>query len=184
MDIDDLKKRWRTLDVPDTDVRAVERKVTSGGRVLTLRDKLMRISRCRVFACLAGALCMFPLAAEHPAMTVMVVIFFAVMGVMHLLQLHNLRTLNPSVATVRETLERVLRIETFRTRRRIIGIIMAVPMSIYIIFTMTNSYGAWMFPACIAGGLTGCAAAVLVKRRSARLLREIKRELAEDFSAS
>lgn len=130
MDIDDLKKQWHSMDVPDTEVRAMEREVSAGRGVQTLRDRLMRISRHRALACLAGALCLTPLVYDHPVMTAMTMIFFIVMGVMHFVQFRNLRALDMSATTVREALESVLRIETLRSARRIVGIIMAVPLSV------------------------------------------------------
>lgn len=178
MDIDDLKKQWNTVDVPEADVREMERDVTSaGGNAMTLRDRLMRISRRRALLCLLGALCMFPIACDHVVMMVLGVLFFAVMGGMHLMQLRRLRALNLSTSTVREALEGVLRIETLRSRRRAVGIVMAIPLIIYVIFTLTSNYGGMMLPACVAGVLIGCVVAYYVNRRASHLLLEIKREL-------
>lgn len=184
MDIDDLKKQWHSVDVPDAGIREVEREVTSGRNALTLRDRLMLISRRQALVCVAGALCMLPLGATHPVMTLLAVAFFAIMGVMHMLQLRRLRALNLSCSTVREALAGVLAIETLRTVRRIIGITMAVPLGVGLIFAVTRAYGPLMFPACMAGLLAGCVVAFAVNRRSTRLLVEIKKALAEDFSAS
>lgn len=184
MDIDELKKQWNTVDIPDSGVMEMEREVTSGRGAVTLRDRLMRISRRRALVCLAGALCMLPLAPDHPAMVVKAVIFFIVMGVMHLVQMRNLRALDLTGSTVADALRGVLRIETLRTVRRVAGLVMGVPLTLYIIFTVTSSYGTLMLPVCMAGMLAGCVVAVLVNRRASRLLREIKRELDEDFSAS
>lgn len=178
MDIDDLKKQWNAMDVPDAGVRDMEREVTSrGGNVVTLRDRLMRISRRRMLVCVAGALCLLPIAHDHTAMMVSGMLFFAVMGVMHFLQLRSLRALDLSASTVREALEGVLRIETLRTTRRVAGVIMAIPLIIYIVFTLTSNYGGLMLPACVAGVLAGCVVAYYVNRRATRLLLEIKREL-------
>ncbi|MEZ3558426.1 MAG: hypothetical protein K1V86_03045 [Duncaniella sp.] len=184
MDIDELKRQWNAVDIPDSGVRAVEREVTSGRGAVTLRDRLMRISHRRALVCLAGALCMIPLVPDHTSMAVKVIIFFIVMGVMHLVQMRNLRALDLSGTTVTEALRGVLRIETLRTVRRVTGIVMGVPLILYIIFTTTSSYGTLMLPVCIAGMLAGCVVALLVNRRASRLLREIKKELGEDFSAS
>ncbi len=178
MDIDELKRQWNAVDIPDSGVRAVEREVTSGRGAVTLRDRLMRISRRRALVCLAGALCMIPLVPDHTSMAVIV------MGVMHLVQMRNLRALDLSGTTVTDALRGVLRIETLRTVRRVTGIVMGVPLMLYIIFTVTSSYGTLMLPVCIAGMLAGCVVALLVNRRASRLLREIKKELGEDFSAS
>lgn len=178
MDIDDLKKQWNAMDVPEARVRDVEREVASrGGNVMTLRDRLMRISRRRALVCLAGALCMLPIGHDHTSMMILGILFFAVMGVMHIMQLHRLRALDLSASTVREALEGVLRIETLRTIRRVVGVIMAIPLIIYIVFTLTSNYGGMMLPACVAGVLAGCVVAYGVNRRAARLLLEIKREL-------
>lgn len=184
MDIDELKKQWNTVDIPDSGVRDVEREVTSGRGAVTLRDRLMRISRRQALVCLAGALCMLPLVSDHTGMAVKVVIFFIVMGIMHLVQMHNLRALDLSGSTVTDALRGVLRIETLRTVRRVTGIVMGVPLTLYVIFTVTSSYGTLMLPICITGMLAGCVVAMLVNRRASRLLREIKKELGEDFSAS
>lgn len=178
MDIDDLRKQWRAVDVPEADVRDMERDVTSaGGNVMTLRDRLMRITRRRALVCLLGTLCMLPIAYDHMVMMVLGVLFFAVMGGMHLMQLSRLRALNLSTSTVMEALEGVLRIETLRTRRRAVGIVMAIPLIIYIIFTLTSNYGGLMLPACVAGVLIGCVVAYFVNCRASRLLLEIKQEL-------
>lgn len=184
MDIDDLRKQWHTMDVPDTDIRDMEREVSSGRGIPTLRDRLVRISRRRAVVCLAGALCLVPpLVPDYPVMAVMIGIFFVVMGVMHLVQLRCLRRLDISNVTVSEAAREVLRIETFRQRRRILGGIMAVPLTVYIIFTVTLDYGMVMLPACALGLIAGCAVAVSINRRATRLLNEIKSELGEDFSA-
>lgn len=184
MDIDDLRRQWHTMEVPDADIRAMEREVSTGSGITTLRDRLMRISRRRAVVCFVGALCLAPpLVPEHPVMAVMIGVFFIVMGGMHIMQLRYLRRLDLTDVTVSEVMREVLRIETFRVRRRIIGVVMAVPLTVCIIFTVTRDYGAVMLPACAAGLIAGCVVALFINRRATRLLNEIKRELGEDFSA-
>lgn len=184
MDIYDLKRQWDTLEVPDTDILAMEREVSTGSGITTLRDRLMRISRRRAVVCFVGALCLAPpLVPEYLVMAVMIGVFFMVMGVMHIVQLRCLRRLDLADVTVSEVMRRVLRIETFRVRRHIVGVVMAVPLTVYIIFTVTRDYGAVMLPACAVGLLAGCVVALFINTRATRLLNEIKRELGEDFSA-
>ncbi|MCI9172014.1 hypothetical protein [uncultured Duncaniella sp.] len=183
MEINDLRQVWNSIDIPDPgqETSRVERRVGQCDGRLTIRDRLMRISLRMIAVCAIAVCCILPLGSEHPLMALLVGIFFISMGIMHYIQYRALRSLDVTRMTLRDVLRRVYRIEALRSSRRIIGIVLAIPLMIFMIFTMTRSYGAVMLPACVLGSLAGCVISLIVNRRTTRLLREIKRELGNCF---
>lgn len=183
MEIDDLRQEWNSIDIPETsrDTSRVERRVGQCDGRLTIRDRLMRISLRMIAVCVIALCCILPLGSEHLLMAVLVGTFFISMGIMHYIQYRALRSLDVTRMTLRDVLRRVYRIEALRSFRRIVGIVMAIPLVIFMIFTMTSSYGAVMLPACVLGTLAGCVISLVVNRRTTRLLREIRRELGNCF---
>lgn len=177
MDIDNLRKQWHSIDVPDSGIREMEREAMAGRSVAPMRDRLMRIGRYQVALCVAGVLCMLPVVSDHTLMAVLVGLFFVAMGFVHVMQLRTLRRLVPSEVTVSEALELVLRYETVRSRKRLIGMTLVVPIVIYVILTLSSSYGSVIIPSCVAGALCGCLIAVLINLRTTRLLHGLKKEL-------
>lgn len=183
MEINDLRHVWNSIDIPDHghETSRVERRVGQCDGRLTIRVRLMGISLRMIAVCALAVCCILPLVGEHPLMTVLVGVFFIFMGIMHYMQYRALKSLDVTRMTLRDVLRRVYRIESFRSFRRIVGIVMAIPLVIFMIFTMTRSYGAVMLPACVLGTLAGCVISLIVNRRTTRLLREIKRELGNSF---
>ncbi len=179
MNIDNLRKQWHSIDVPESDIREIERMALAGRSVVPMRDRLMRIGRYQLALCVVGVLCMLPAVTDHTLMVVLVDLFFIAMGIVHMMQLRTLRRLDPSRVTVTEALGLVWRYETVRSRKRLIGITVVVPIVVYIVLTLSSSYGAVIIPSCIVGALCGCLVAILINRRTTRLLHALKRELGD-----
>lgn len=180
MDIDNLRDEWKSIDVPPCgdETLKVERKVASGHGVRTLRGRLKRISLRLIGGCVAGVLCMIPFAPDHEVLAVAVSAFFIVMGVLHAVQYRMLSGMDPSNATMVDSIRDVCRLESFRRVRRMVGLALMVPLMVYMAMEFTDTYGAYVLPGCIAGLAVGCLAGVTVNRRATKLLREMKRQLA------
>ena len=103
---------------------------------------------------------------------------FVVMGVMHAVQYRMLSRLDLSAATVIEALGMVCRLELFRRTRRMIGLTLMVPLMVYMVMSFADSYDVYMLPCCLLGLLAGCVVGIAVNRRTTKLLREMKSQLA------
>ena len=174
MDIDNLRQEWKSIEVPPCKeaTRELERKVASGKGAHSLRDRLKRISLRLTAECVIGALCL------HVLLVVLVSAFFVVMGVMHAVQYRMLSRLDLSAATVIEALGMVCRLELFRRTRRMIGLTLMVPLMVYMVMSFADSYDVYMLPCCLLGLLAGCVVGIAVNRRTTKLLREMKSQLA------
>ena len=144
----------------------------------SLRDRLKRISLRLTAECVIGALCLIPLVSDHVLLVVLVSAFFVVMGVMHAVQYRMLSRLDLSAATVIEALGMVCRLELFRRTRRMIGLTLMVPLMVYMVMSFADSYDVYMLPCCLLGLVAGCVVGIAVNRRTTKLLREMKSQLA------
>ncbi len=174
MDIDNLRQEWKSIEVPPCKeaTRELERKVASGKGAHSLRDRLKRISLRLTAECVIGALCLIPLVSDHVLLVVLV------MGVMHAVQYRMLSRLDLSAATVIEALGMVCRLELFRRTRRMIGLTLMVPLMVYMVMSFADSYDVYMLPCCLLGLVAGCVVGIAVNRRTTKLLREMKSQLA------
>lgn len=182
MDIDDLKNNWNSLTIPpdyhpETDdvISRVEQ-----GRVSTLRDRLGRISRMLSLICVGGVMMMVPYLHESMLMGLLAIGFFVLMGVLHFLSYLKVMRLNFSEMTVRDAILTVGRLERNRVRLRAIGMVLGIPLVVYMCFTFTEVFGEYYLYGCICGGLVGMVIGLLINRRAVNILREMRAQLEQD----
>lgn len=183
MNIDDLKSNWNSLNMPPEyggqATRDIVSRVERGG-VSTLRDRLSAISSRLSRLCFVSIFFMVPFLHDFPVMTVLADCFFIFMGVMHAIACRRVRSLNFSQMTVRESIYRVGIIERDRVRRRAIGMVLAFPLVVYMIFTFTSVYGEYYLYGCITGGVIGLILGFIINRRAVTIIREMRSQLNAD----
>ncbi|WP_301745535.1 hypothetical protein, partial [uncultured Duncaniella sp.] len=62
--------------------------------------------------------------------------------------------------------------------RRMIGLTLMVPLMVYMVMSFADSYDVYMLPCCLLGLVAGCVVGIAVNRRTTKLLREMKSQLA------
>lgn len=180
MNIDELKQNWNSIslppDAPMPEVRELENRVVSRN-VSTLRDRIYRIHlRLGFLACL-GNFTMIPFAKENPWMVAYAFLFFILMAVLHFSLALWVHKLDYSRMTVKEALESVYKLENRRNQNRIIGITMAIPLVICMIYTFAYGYDPAFLWGCVAGACIGAAIGLVINHKTVAMLREMKQEL-------
>lgn len=180
MNIDDLKSRWNSMELPPEysgdELSDIVSRI-GAERVSSLRDRLGSISRNHALVCVCGGVIMIPYLAYTPVLGVVAIVFFVFMGLMHFRNYRRVIRIDFSVMTVREALAAVYIFERNRTRLRVIGMSLGLPMALWMCFSFTSVYGPYTLYACLAGAAIGVIIAVLVNRRAVCILREMRGQL-------
>lgn len=183
MNIDDLKSNWNSLKFPPGYVGEDAREIVSrveNGRVTTLRDRLGAISRQLSIFCVWGIFIMIPFFRDSPTLAILAICFFIFLGVMHYRAYRRVSSLNFSNMTVKEAIYTVSVIEERRIRLRAVGMTLAFPLTVYMIFTLSSIYGSGILYGCIAGGIIGAILGLLINRRAVSIIREMRSQLNQE----
>ncbi len=180
MDIDDLRSQWNSIDVPEgfDPGLETERRVAAS-RVPTLRDSLHRLFLRMVAICCVGIATVIPFAHDHMTLFIVSLIFFIVMICVNLVQACAVSRIDMGRETVHSTLRRVYAIERRRLLTRIFGLMTAIPLVIYMTFTLAAVYGRFMMAGCMIGCVLGATIGLLINRRATSLLRDLRSSLEE-----
>ncbi len=182
MDIDKLRSQWNSIEVPPEgkadNTRALLDRVATG-RVSTLRDRYLSISRALLLVCVSGVLISVPYMSATPMLGVLMTAYFVLLGTIHALTFLKVRDLDFSRMTIREALARVYTLERDRIRKRTIGICLGVPMVVYLTMTLWDRYGEAMLYGCILGAVIGICIGLLINYRASGILREMRAQLQE-----
>lgn len=180
MNIDELKNQWKSIDAPRESEAANSRELISRvtrGQVSTLRDRYLRISRMLTFVCVGGVLISIPYISASPLLGVLMILYFIILGGMHVNTLFTLKDMRLSDMTLREAMRQVCRLERERIAKRAIGISLAVPLMIYLFMTLRDNYGNNVLAGCVIGAVIGLVIGLLINRRATDILRQMKEEL-------
>lgn len=183
MDINDLKNSWNSLNIPPDYTGGAPDEILSRlsrGRVMTLRDRLSRLSRVIAQICLIGVVCMVPYMHESPTLAILAMAFFVFMGVRHLMNYRRISRLNFSEMSVREAILTVSDIERARVQLRAVGMTLGFPLVIYMCFTFSERFGEYYLYGCIAGGVVGLIIGIMINRRVVNILREMRAQLSQE----
>lgn len=180
MDIEKLKSQWNSIEIPPAsgadNPREFLSKVTTG-RVNTLRDRYLNISRMLIVVCVCGLFISVPYFSATPTLGILMAAYFVFLGVVHAMTFFKVRDLNFSRLTIRQAIERVCIIESDRIRKRTLGIALGVPLVFYLTMTLWDRYGETILYGCIVGIFIGLGIGVVINHRASEILREMRRQL-------
>lgn len=180
MNIDELKDKWHSIEVPPVSPGADEREIISrveSGRVTTLRDHLCGISRGLTVICVLGIFVMVPYLSATPTVAILAMCFFIFLGLMHYRAYRKVRRINFSQMTVRDAMMIVCNIESDRIRHRAMGIALGLPLVLLMTTTLWDEYGDFTLYGCIVGAVAGVAIGLYINHRSVTILKEMKDQL-------
>ncbi len=183
MDLDKLRTQWNSIELPSdaetTRIRELEERVRDN-RVTTLRDKLFFLTRNLVFFSVLGLLTMIPFVSESPILVITTGAFFVLMGLLNLYRALTIRQFDITTMNLREAMKALYRIERQKLICKIIGIVCAVPLLIYMAMTFADLFGPWALYGALAGTFIGGVIGLMINHKATALLREMKRQLSED----
>ena len=180
MNIDELKQSWNTIDARleslENSARDMERRVTAN-RVATSRDRLKAIARNMAIICFLAPLTCVPVWRMAPLLTVVICVFFIVMGV---LQVHSYVTIDSvhlSNLTVTDALKSVYSLERMRHNKRMIGMVLGIPIVAAMLYTFYSWNDLYLFYGACCGTVIGTVIGLMINRRNVELLKAMRREL-------
>ncbi|MCH5325661.1 MAG: hypothetical protein J1E29_00470 [Duncaniella sp.] len=181
MNIDELKAQWRSIDVnPDTaGAREVEQRVARR-RVQSLGGKYYSLCMRMVAVSCLGILAVSSLAKSAPLLAGLSIAFFVLMGGLQLWQAFYVKELDFGSLSVREAIMKVCRLERMRYAKRAVGMILAVPLLVYMLATFANLFGRYMLFGGLAGLIVGIFCALIVNHNANSILRRMKEQLGEE----
>lgn len=184
MNIDDLKNNWKSLDLADgcrqdADMRELISNVKQG-RISTLRDRLCAIRRRMTITCFGCILIMIPYFREATVLAILSILYFIFMGVMHLISYWQIKQINFSLMTVRESIISIGNIMQDQIRKRAIGMALGIPLIIYMLLVFTDIFGEYYIYGCLIGVVIGAVIGLLINRKIVGIIQEMKKQLSED----
>lgn len=184
MNIDDLKNNWKSLDIADgcrqdADMRELISNVKQG-RITTLRDRLCAIRRRMAITCFLCILIMIPYFREATVLAILSILYFIFMGVLHLISYRQIKQMNFSLMTVRESIISVGNIMQDQIRKRAIGMSLGMPLIIYMLLMFTDIFGEDYIYGCLIGVVIGAVFGLLINRKIVGIIQEMKKQLSED----
>lgn len=180
MDIDDLRSKWNSIEIPEERVGENTRDILSkmkAGKVNTLRDRYSSLSRGLVIVCVGGIFVSIPYLSATPTLGVLMICFFVLLGAIHMQTLWRVRRLRFSDMTIRDAMKEVCLLESNRIRKRTLGISLGLPLVFYMSMTLWDRYGDYVLYGCLAGAILGIATGLIINRRANEILRDMKSQL-------
>lgn len=183
MNIDELRQSWNALDMrvsalEDT-TRDMKYRVTSN-RVTTSRDRLKRIARSMAIVSFIAPMSCIPLWKMAPLLVAVMCIFFIVMGIMQVHSVIAIDSVNLTCMTVAEALQSVYSLERMRHNKRIIGMILGIPIILAMLYTLYTWDDPYLFYGCCMGVAIGAIIGLMINHRNVELLKSMRRELEQE----
>lgn len=189
MNIDDLKAKWNNakVNVP------VGPKIADIKRMQSAQQSAVSIIRRVVIVALVMAVVIWGFGKSVlPMSTGLKIAYSALLTVLSILNfmiIHNINKIDLSMMTVREAFEANAKVIVQRTRLKLIGIVLAIPVFALLLYEM------WLFDAqhvgldgikytflggC-AGGVVGAICGIRMDRRVRGYLREVQQMLRDEL---
>lgn len=187
MDIDKLKKQWQSMELRIEQIEKDNKRLLariSNDRVKGVRKKLLTRYLALVALCVISPAWIL-LFNEHYRVDVDVLIiytfFFLVMGLVNWYIYKLIDGIDCSVMTTKEALTAVTKVEETRSKGKLLGWILAVPLVIILFRVFSEMgrpeviYGAYF--GLIVGGICG----YIFDRKTRRLIRELRQTLDKEL---
>lgn len=187
MNIDQLKSQWKNLNPQSGIMDGVHDSLLAGHRykrAATLADKLRRRYLRATVLCLLAPVLMcpvsrfidmpLPLMIAYPA-------YFAVMLVFNLILCRRVKKLEPLDCTVKDALIRVTGFAILRRRLESVGIMLAIPLMVYLIWIFKKSGDTGLWWGAIAGAVIGVGIGLIVDVHTVRIIRQMKADLSREL---
>lgn len=190
MNIDQIKAQWKGLDTQTELVDHLDRDILTRKqykRTLSLTDKLRRRYLCSLIICVVAPLLMRPLCNMIDVPSPLIIAypaFFIVIGMFNFILYLKLGKISMADLSIKDALVKVTGFSIMRRRTEFIGVLLALPLVIYLmwIFRSTGNeglyYGGWF------GAGLGIAVGLVIEIRTSRDIRRLKEELRKDLDGA
>lgn len=182
-DLEQLRRSWRratSATSADTAsarcLRDMEHRALTE-RIATPAYRLERIAFRPILFIIIGVAISLLFRRSDPVIMAAMDLFFIVMAVIHLRIYRMVRQLQPSAMTVSEMLATLCRIEIARSRARITGMALALPLVAWMMYVFAAEYGEYALYGSCVGLVAGLTAGICIWRKGARLIRQMKKQL-------
>ncbi|MDE6267060.1 MAG: hypothetical protein K2M07_06915 [Muribaculaceae bacterium] len=187
MNLDTLRQSWQSMKIEVDGIKEQNRQLTQrifNNQAKTVRDYVKRRYRMLVILGVAYSFIMPWLCVRELQMsvlpTVLMSLFFPFSVVINGSVLYMTSRIHPSKMTVKEMLIAFTNLKIHRSRCRIIGYTVAIPVLIALLIYMRFIDEAMFYAGCV-GGVIGACIGIYQDVKMSREIRQMRRSLAEEL---
>lgn len=187
MDIDQIKAQWKLMDSTKGLADKVDRDFLFRKRyksMLSLTDKLRRRYLCSLILCSVAPLLIKPLAGfiELPtALMIAYPAYFVVMFALNLLLYLKLNKTSVINLPVKDALVGITEFAIMRRRFECVGILIAIPLIVYIIWILRAADNEGLYIGGLFGAVLGVIIGLIVEYRTTRDVHRLKEGLCKNL---
>lgn len=187
MDIDKIKTQWRHIGPSPELVDSVDRNVLSRKRykrMMTLTDKLSHRYFCSLSLCAVAPLLLKPLAGIIDLPLTLVVAypaFFVIMFMLNLRLYLKLKKASVINLPVCDAFVGITEFAIMRRRSECVGISLAIPLMIYIIWVLWSADNEGLYIGGLVGAVIGGVIGLVIEIRTSRVIRRLKEDLRKNL---
>lgn len=180
MNIDQIKTQWRQIDPAQGLADRVDRDFLLRGRyksMLSLSDRLRRRYLCSLILCGVAPLLIRPLAHIIDVPLTLVIAYpayFVIMFTLNLLLYLKLNKTSVINLPVKDALVGITEFAIMRRRFECVGILIAIPLIVYIIWILRSADNEGLYVGGLFGAVLGVIIGLLVEFRTTRDIHRLK----------
>ncbi|MDE5750400.1 MAG: hypothetical protein K2H87_06495 [Duncaniella sp.] len=149
----------------------------------SLLDRYARLCLRMVCVCLIAMVIAAETYTIEPPYAVFLEIYFVVMLGFQLWSYHKARGIRLGEMSVCEAIRSVRYLERLRVIKRLTGLVLGVPLIIYMLVYIGNLFGASYMSVCIGGAVIGGVMGWFINRHATGLLTSLREELGDKDEA-
>ncbi len=187
IDLDTLRQSWQNLKIEVDRVSEQNRRLTErifNNQAKSVRDYVMRRYR---MLCIIGAVYtpLMPILCDRQLHfglipLILISLFFPISVLINGSVLYKCSKIHPTEMTMKEMLIAFTDLKIHRSRCRIFGYILSLPLLVLLLYHMYWIDSSMFYAGCI-GGVIGAILGIRMDLKVSREIREMRRSLAEEL---
>jgi len=183
-DFDDLKRKWKSIDIPNGNGNASDKAHIRGNTHLTIRERIVKRLKRMISVSMCGILTtpIFSRELNAPAWFItLFILYFVAAAAMNGYLIHTLKRFNFATATTIEAIDFVTGFARLRNRMRTTLICCAVPLLALMLWVIDHGNEPMLLLSAAIGGVIGGILGLLINRRFKQELHLMQRTLQGDI---